>query len=136
MPPYRKRHTPLLSLGLSPEQPIRTLFVAASTRCWGPCICNGGHPLLCLDHETRLLSSRKIYISRAPVWYLHSMSPRLLLSRRRVRKRCTPRRATTACTSQRRSPMSSAATTRTSPTRPPSASRPSSRGGCRAEQRR
>ena len=51
-------------------------------------------------------------------------------------KRCTPRRATTACPTRRGFTISSSATSRTSPTRSPRASRPSSRGGCRAERRR
>ena len=44
------------------ERASCTLFVMACIhrRCLGPWICNGGHPLLCLHHETRLLSSTKL----------------------------------------------------------------------------
>ena len=44
------------------------------------------------------------------------MLPRLLLSRRRARKRCTPKRATIACPARRGFRISPSATSRTSPT--------------------
>ena len=64
--------TPLLSLGLSPEQRIvsYSLWPLGSVGALGS--VGEGAPLLCWHNETTLLSSGKLDLSGAPVGYLHS----------------------------------------------------------------
>lgn len=69
MPPNENGLTPLLSLGLPPEQRIPCSLWPLPVGGVGA-LGSARHPSLCLRDERRWLSGRKADTSGARVWYL------------------------------------------------------------------